>query len=288
MIKRWHLDSGRISDIAKSKALFQQLVEFHWAYYSELEFQRNQIREQLKSSLREKAQPFEFSKWQRSVKYRYCLDPLSTKGSRVDPGGRFNVGEIDPLRYPVFPALYIAADKRTALAESLGQEERTGSLTPEELSLTKPDSITVVSVTGALESVIDIRDRNNLASFVSLIKDFKLSPSLILRARKLSFSPLHLVRTVKELGIVLEQRNWREWPRLYDVPSSCQVFGGLAMNAGIEGILYNSAATQRACLAVFPQNFLNSSSYVELDDVAPVEEVPRRVDSSNFGTFIAP
>lgn len=59
------LDSGRISDIRKSKALFDDLVEFHWQYYSELSFQRNRIREQLRSSVREKAKPFEFQKWQR-------------------------------------------------------------------------------------------------------------------------------------------------------------------------------------------------------------------------------
>jgi RES domain-containing protein len=286
MIKRWELlDSGRISDILRSKVLFEQLVEFHWDYYSELAFQRNQIREQLKSCLRENAQPFEFSKWQRTVRYKYSLAPLSTKGSLTDPGGRFNVGELDRTRYRVFPALYMAADKGTALAEVLGRDENTGSFTPEELALTKPDSITAVSVSGKLESVIDIRDRNNLAGFINLIKDFKVPGSLILKARKLGF-PLRLVRTAKELGGVLEQRNWRNWPMAFDVPAASQVFGGLVMDAGIEGILYNSAITQRLCLAVFPQNFLNSSSFVELDDPAPTAEVQRRIDSSNFSNVI--
>src|SRR6266852_6330446 len=186
MIKRREvLDSGQISDILQSKVRFEQLVEFHWDYYSELAFQRNQIREQLKSSLREKAQTFEFSKWQRIVRYKYSLAPLSTKGSLTDPGGRFNIGELDRTRYRVFPALYIAADKGTALAEVLGRDESTGSFTPEELALTKPDSITTVSVSGKLESVIDIRDGNNLAGFVGLIKDFRLSGSLVRKARKL-------------------------------------------------------------------------------------------------------
>ncbi len=163
MSRGWEeLESGRISDLLRSKAYFERLVEFHWEYYSELEFQRNQIREQLKSSLRDTAQPFEFTKWQRIVRYKYSLTPLSTKGSLVDPGGRFNIGDIDCARYPVFPALYIASDKGTALAEVLGREKGTGSLTPEELALTKPDSITAVSVSGRLESIVDIRDRSNL------------------------------------------------------------------------------------------------------------------------------
>jgi len=285
MTKEWFLESGSISDIFKSKARFDALVEFHWQYYSELAFQRTQIREQLKNSLRGKAAPFEFQNWQRIVRYKHSLNPLSTRGSVTDPGGRFNVGQIDPARYPVFPALYIASDKGTALAEVLGREQNTGSLTPEELALTKPDSITAVSVSGKLESVLEIRERGNLLPFVNLIKGFKVSKSLVLKARKLRFL-LDLVKTPKVLGDVLEQRNWREWPMLYDVPSTCQVFGGIVMNAGIEGILYNSAITQRECLAIFPQNFLNSSSFLELDDEPPSAEVQRRVDSTNFDSIL--
>lgn len=282
MSKGWErLESGQISDILRSKRHFEQLVEFHWEYYNELAFQRNQIREQLKSSLRDKAQPFAFPRWQRIIRYKYSLVPLSTKGSLVDPGGRFNVGDIDRARYPTFPALYIASDKGTALAEVLGREKGTGSLTPEELALTKPDSITAVSVSGKLESVIDIRNRDNLGGFVNLIKDFRLSKSLIAKARRLGF-PLRLIKTTTELGAALEQPDWRNWPMVYDVPTACQVFGSLAMNAGIEGILYSSTITHRACLAIFPQNFLNSSSFIELDDAVPDVKVQRRIDSSNF------
>ena len=53
MTKRWVLDSGQIADIPKSKALFEELSEFHWQYFSELAFQRNRIREELERSLRE-------------------------------------------------------------------------------------------------------------------------------------------------------------------------------------------------------------------------------------------
>ncbi len=287
MSKRWEevIDSGLVSDIIRSKAVYEELVAFHWDYYSELAFQRNQIRDKLNSSLRERAEPFTFSKWQRIVKYRYSLMPLSTKGSVADPGGRFNVGVIDPTRYPVFPALYIASDKPTAFAEVLGQDNPIGGLSAEELALTKPDSISALSVSGQLESVINIRERNNLAGFVSLIKDFRLSRSLILKARKLNF-PVGLITTVKELSNVLEQRDWRNWPMVYDVPSSCQIFSGQVLDAGIEGILYNSGLTQKACLAIFPQNFLNSSAYIELDDAPPTDEVQRRIDSSNFSNFV--
>ncbi len=285
MMRRWQLESGRVSDIIKSKKLYEDLVEFHWRYYSELAFQRRRIREELNSSLRNAAAGFQFSRWQRVVKYKYSLDPLSAKGSLSDPGGRFNVGAIDPTRYPMFPALYLAADKATALAEVLGRDKDRGSLTPEELALTKPDSISAVSVSGRLDAVVDIRMSGNLSAFVNLIKSFRLSKPLTVEARRLGF-PLQLITTVAELKPVLMVANWRNWPMLYDVPAGGQIFGGVAVDAGIEGILYESVLTGKECLAVFPQNFLNSSSYVELDDPAPSDDVRTRIDSTNFAEFI--
>ena len=167
----------------------------------------------------------------------------------------------------------------------LGRDNAIGTFSAEELALTKPDSISAVSVSGKLESVINICERNNLGGFVSLIKDFRLSRSLTVEARKLNF-PLQLITTVSELSAVLEQRDWRNWPMIFDVPSSCQIFSGQVLDAGIEGILYNSGLTQKACLAIFPQNFLNSSAYIELDDASPTDEVQRRIDSSNFSNFV--
>ncbi len=283
-MRRWQLESGRVSDIIKSKKLYEDLVEFHWRYYSELAFQRRRIREELNSSLRNAAAGFQFSRWQRVVKYKYSLDPLSAKGSLSDPGGRFNVGAIDPTRYPMFPALYLAADKATALAEVLGRDKDRGSLTPEELALTKPDSISAVSVSGRLDAVVDIRMSGNLSAFVNLIKSFRLSKPLTVEARRLGF-PLQLITTVAELKPVLMVANWRNWPMLYDVPAGGQIFGGVAVDAGIEGIVYGSVLTGKECLAMFPQNFLNSSSYVELDDPAPSDDVRTRIDSTNFAEF---
>src|SRR6266700_1188055 len=284
MMRRWQLESERVSDIIKSKKLYEDLVEFHWRYYSELAFQRRRIREELNSSLRNAAAGFQFSRWQRVVKYKYSLDPLSAKGSLSDPGGRFNVGAIDPTRYPMFPALYLAADKGTALAEVLGRDKDRGSLTPEELALTKPDSISAVSVSGRLDAVVDIRMSGNLSAFVNLIKSFRLSKPLTVEARRLGF-PLQLITTVAELKPVLMVANWRNWPMLYDVPAGGQIFGGVAVDAGIEGIVYGSVLTGKECLAMFPQNFLNSSAYVELDDPAPSDDVRTRIDSTNFAEF---
>ena len=81
------IDYGLVTDITKYKKLFEQRAQFHWEFYSELAILRSRIYEELKSSLRERATAFDFPKWQRAVKYKYCLSPLSTKGSLTDPGG---------------------------------------------------------------------------------------------------------------------------------------------------------------------------------------------------------
>jgi len=72
------LDYGLIADIPKFKALFEQRAQFHWEFYSELTLLRSRIYDSLKSSLREPAESFDFTGWQRAVKYKYCLSPLST------------------------------------------------------------------------------------------------------------------------------------------------------------------------------------------------------------------
>lgn len=274
------LDEGVVSDIPKKKALYESQLRFHWDYYSELAYQRQKIYDTLKNSLRDQAKPFNFVRWQRVVKYRYSLTPLSVAGSLRDPGGRFNIGAIDTARYPMFPALYAASDKSTALAELLGRSAGENSLSPEELALAIPDSITAVSISGCLDSVLDVRDPGNLSPFVSLIKEFRLSPTLQDKARQLGFG-LDLVRTAQALVDALHHRDWRNWPMNWDVPAPTQIFGQIVSDAQIEGILYDSALTRKPCLAIYHQNFRNSSSYIQLDDPAPPGVTPTRLDSSN-------
>lgn len=279
------LDYGLLADIPRFKALFEQKAKFHWEFYSELALLRSKIYDSLKSSLREPAKSFDFTGWQRAVKYKYSLSPLSTRGSLVDPGGRFNIGEIDSARFPIFSALYLASDKRTALTELLGREGPENSLSAEELALTKPTSITIISVSGRMESVLDVRDGKNLTRFVALIKDFKVSSKLVLNARKLGLQ-LKLVRAASELVKELASPRWREWPMAFDVPGAPQIFGRIVFDAGIEGILYESALTSKPCLAVYPQNFQDSSSFVELDGDCPAELVHKRIDSTSFKNFL--
>lgn len=178
----------------------------------------------------------------------------------------------------------MASDKKTAIAELLGRDGPADSLSPEELALTKPTSITVVSVSGKLESVLDIRDAKNLTGFINLIKNFHVPSKLFLKAKKIGLA-VPLIRNTNELVKVLASPRWRQWPMAYDVPSAPQIFGRIVLDAGIEGILYDSVLTTRPCIAIYPQNFQNSSAIVELDDPCP-PEVRKRIDSTNFKNFL--
>jgi hypothetical protein len=57
-------------------------------------------------------------------------------------------------------------------------------------------------------------------------------------------------------------------------------------DAGMEGIVYTSVLTRKPCLVIYPQNFANSSSFVELDDALPDTTVQRRIDSTTFKKFV--
>ncbi|MGA8182685.1 MAG: RES domain-containing protein [Terriglobia bacterium] len=281
------LESGFVEDLPRSKRQYERLLKFHWDFYCELAYQRSKVYEALKASLAERAGAFAFEGWQRAVKYRYSLEPLSATGSLNDPGGRFNIGKIDPTRFTAFPGLYVAFDKKTAMAELLGGDARGQSLTAEDLALTNPTSITLVSVCGEIESALDVSNENSVAGFVSLIRRFQLSPELTREARKLGFGSLRLARTSKEMVDELHNLWWRQWPMQYDVPSPSQIFGRIAADAGIEGVTYTSVLTRQPCMVIYPQNFSNSASFIELVDPAPAETVSKRIDRTTFKNFIS-
>lgn len=128
-------------------------------------------------------------------------------------------------------------------------------------------------MSGKLESALDVRDVKNLARFANLRQ-----------ARKVGLE-VPLVRNANLLVKELASPRWREWPMAYDVPSAPQIFGRIVLDAGIEGIRYDSVLTTNPCIAIYPQNFQNSSAVVELDDPCP-PEVHKRIDSTSFKNFL--
>jgi hypothetical protein len=64
--------------------------------------------------------------------------------------------------------------------------------------------------------------------------------------------------------------NWRVRPLQFDLPANPQIFGRWVLAAGIHGIPFPSSKDlTRRCLALFPQNWAGSDSFVEIADASP-------------------
>lgn len=275
------LESGSIKDIRRAKELTGELLKYQWAYYSELARQRNEIQDKIQQAVIQTCIPYELNHWQRAVKYKYGLHPFSTVGSLSFIGGRFNTGKGVNTEVPHFAGLYIAENKDTALQEHLGQVKH-DQLTPREVALTNPASETIVSISGRIDKVFDLTNEKNLLPLIELIKDFKFSTEFKTFSKKLGFTSPQIIKTPELLIQTLLTPDWRQLPSNYDIPANSQIFGHIVHQAGIEGILYPSKLTGCLCLAIFPKNFVGTDSYLKLDDEAPHEKVPIRIDASNW------
>lgn len=281
---KYLLEAGSLADMRAAKKVNAEHLKYQWNYYSELARQRNEIQDELKLALTQTCIYFELQNWQRAVKYKYGLHPLSIAGSLTFIGGRFNTGTGVNQEVPFFPALYLAQDKDTALQEHLGQEKTSSNfkLSPLERALTNPSSETIVSVSGKLDKVFDLTKADNLMPFINLIKNFKPSKELIKLAKELNMPNPSVVKTKSQLLQTLLHPDWRQLPSQYDVPANSQIFGHLIYSSEIEGILYLSKFTGKKCLALFPKNFIGTSSFIELNDEVPHEKVPKRIDATNW------
>lgn len=275
------LESGTDKSLREAKRTTQKLLSFHWNYYSELARQRNLIKDDIIEALTQPCTSFEINNWQRGVKYKYGLHPLSIVGSLTNIGGRFNTGVNVNTELPSFPALYIAINKDTALQEHLGQTPNE-LLSPREMALTNPASETIVSISGKFDKVFDLTNEASLEPFIKLIKQFELSKELKVRAHELGEPNPETIKTTRKLLESLLMTTWRDYPSRYDIPANSQIFGHLIYTSGVEGILYPSKLTNEPCLALFPRNFQGTDSYIELDDETPHHKVPIKIDGTNW------
>lgn len=75
------LDSFSVKDLGKWEAQKEKILRYHWDFYSVLAYERRKIADQLRIALLEAAvELYEFEGWQRQVRYKYSLTPLSPKG----------------------------------------------------------------------------------------------------------------------------------------------------------------------------------------------------------------
>jgi hypothetical protein len=278
------LEKSNLADMKAAREWTEKLLDYHWKFYFELAYQRNQNSEKIKDALNESCiSNFEFSDWQRAVKYKYSLHPLCTAGSITFIGGRFNTGRDINSQIPEFQCLYVTIDKDTALQETLGQEPpKNKNLSPQEMALSNPQSETIVAVRGRLDKVIDLRKPKNLKKLIAVLKTFKLSKEIKRLAKEANLDEPMIIKTEKALLDTVLEGHWRDKPVNFDIPANSQIFGYLVFLAGIDGIIYPSKLTKKDCLAIFPKNFENGESFVELTDEPPNEKVPRRIDASNW------
>lgn len=280
----FQLDSFSEREVKAWKENTDKFIKYHWDFYSCLAYQRTQIQDKIKDTLLGAAEEtYVFNNWQRAVKYRYSLIPLSPEGSLVDPGGRFNIGRINPYQHVPFPGLYVGEDKSTSIQESLSQQITPGTEEASlDFALTNSESISLISLSGCLGTYIDLNKPERLTKFVNLIKNFKIPNSLFKIAKELKLSPPGLVRSSNKLMKCLMEPNWRGAPMLADIPSGSQIFGQLVHGSGIEGILYRSKFNDKKCLAIFPQNFETPNSFIQLDHDTPGKDVVKKLDFSNI------
>jgi hypothetical protein len=244
--------------------------------------QRNEAR--LLDSLRAQALPsYAIDGWARIVDYRYGLEPLSLAGSLKGEGGRFNIGaELSPGTFTPFPALYIAEDFEAAFYERFGGPSisKPGVLTTQELALRTPRSFAHVRLRGVIENVIDVGNLESLRSFAGVLREFPMPDATRRLARTLGMrNPPWLIRSPTTLQRALLHPHWRVLPQQFDLPSNSQIFGRIAVAAGLHGILYPSARqVEKRCIALFPQNWSDSGSFVEVTDEAPESARLIRID----------
>jgi hypothetical protein len=227
--------------------------------------------------------------WFRIVDYQFSMQPLSLVGS-MRAGGRFNIGQdLDPSKFPVFPALYAGVDYPTSYAEKFGRPSNdSGEFSGHEFALRPPGSFSAVRLRINATNLFDLRTLKTLRAFVAVIRRFKMPAELKALAQKLEIRAPWLIQDPKPLREALLASNWRSFPVQFGIPANPQVFGRLLVEAGFQGIVYPSSKTSGECAAIFPQNFPDVDSFVELQDDAPAELSHKLLNVKTLAQFGLP
>lgn len=274
------------ASLSQWRAAGRNLERFGQAMFFDLERHRAEHSDELLEAIRSSTKgPMEFTSWARLVDYQYSNQPLSTEGSIKGDGGRFNIGRgLNPATYTPFPALYVAEDFPTAYRERFGID-REGSdrgLSASELTLRRDDSFSKVAMNIRVETVLDVGDLGALLLTANVLRRFRMPKSVGVLARALRMKLPGLVRSPAGLQKQLLNPHWRVEPVQYSLPSNSQIFGRLCAGAGVHAILYPSVRDgDKRCLALFPQNWARSSSFVELVGPVPTEVAAARLDGRN-------
>ena len=278
------LDIFSQADIRQWKKASDLIEQYHVQLFYHLESLREIHSEALQDALacsvtRHVVQ----SSWFRLVDFKHSAEFLSPKGSLIK-GGRFNIGkDLNPGKFPVFPALYMAEDYPTAYSEYFGAPKDTaaGGFNGHELALRDPGSFSAVKLSFELENLFDLTKLSNLNAFAKIISSFTAPKELQDIAKLIEASKPMLVSTSKELRDSFLCSNWHNYPAQFEIPSNSQVFGRLLNSFSFDGIIYPSTKGKGKCIAVFTHNLIGSDSHIELVDEAPPNVIHTRLDAEN-------
>jgi len=266
----------------------ERLYDYMAQNYSFFANRRAKVMEELEKALREEQKEFQLNKpWKRIISQQFSNSPLSTTGSVLNfPGGRFNIGKIDVVRFPQFPALYIAEDTQTAYLESLGlrQDQQVDGLTTNDLAVA--GNFSHFNITGKLTQVLDLRSKETLSNFYKRIEDIELPIYYRHEANNLGIAPLLPVHNLNELYNSIFVENWRFLPMQFDAPSNSQIIGQIAHSAGLEAILYPSSKNNHLALCIFPDNFKDSDACIEIVGEVANTVLDKRIDKETYKNFL--
>lgn len=277
-----------ISNIRRYKQHYEFIQEHYYKNFMHFQHQRANRFEKIKVALSQNIERYTFENWHRIIDLKFVDNALSSMGSILnDPGGRFNIGDINEIKFPKFKALYIAENWETAYREKNQVDPELvieNGLTANELTMTNKNSTIDLLVKGNLE-IVDLTKENTLRDFYLIIKDIKLSKELEKEAQRLNIPVLYHVKSFEDLKKSILLDEWRNLPAQVDIPANSQIFGQLVSASGVEGILYPSKMSSlKKCLAIFPMNFANSTSIVKIQD----EDLPHTLKNTelNSETYI--
>lgn len=263
------LDQFTHADVKQWGEFDELLQKYHFELFYCLEAQRVAHQEEIKNALLKASHTsIKIDDWSRIVDYKYCLSPLSSKGSISDIGGRFNIGNaINPIQFKSFNGLYLAERHEAAWREKFGMPEQDIShgLTSNDFALSEHSSITKVSLKGEIQNIFDLRTTKGILPFMEVIAKFRINETVRSLEKELDgIEPVRIIQKAKMLLKHFLETNWRVLPQQFGVPANSQVFGKLIYDCGFEGIVYPSTRGPGDCLVIFPKNLQNSSSYIEI------------------------
>lgn len=168
-------------------------------------------------------------------------------------------------------------------------KSRRRGLTEDELTLAKGTASVSLPINFSVSRVIDLRDSQLLDSFFKEVDKIELPKDITSKAKSDKIEISYKARDLKTYLACLLDINWRRIPMAYNIPGWSQVFGKLAILSGARAVLYPSTKDGKNCLAIFPENFANSDSVIEIDKkVAPanINEESLVLDGKNHRRFV--